>query len=82
MLFNSPEKCWRNNGRRDYPHEGIDLCLYRNRYIWTLRLDEKSRILVLHGGVIKAIFTDYLGKAVIIEHEVSEGDNRSTNEYH
>jgi len=31
MLFNSPDKWWGDHGSRDYPHEGIDLCLYRDR---------------------------------------------------
>jgi murein DD-endopeptidase MepM/ murein hydrolase activator NlpD len=29
----------------------------------------------MHDGVVKAIFTDYLGKAVIIEHETPESRN-------
>ena len=72
MLFNSPEKWWGDHGRRDYPHEGIDLCLFSDRCGRTHRLDEKSRIPVMHDGVVMAIFTDYLGKAVIIEHEIPE----------
>ena len=77
MLFNSPEKWWGDHGRRDFPHEGIDFCLYWDRSKRILRLDEKSRIPVMHDGVVKAIFTDYLGKAVIIEHEPSESQNVS-----
>ncbi|MFO7685900.1 MAG: M23 family metallopeptidase [Desulfobacterales bacterium] len=76
MLFNSPNKWWGNRGRRDYPHEGIDLCLYRDGSKRTLRLDQKIRIPAMHAGVVKAIFTDYLGKAVIIEHQDSGDDNR------
>ena len=76
MLFNSPEKWWGDHGRRDYPHEGIDICLYKDRSKRILRLDEKSRIPVMHEGVVRAIFTDYLGKAVIIEHETSESGNK------
>ena len=72
MLFNSPQKWWGDRGRRDYPHEGIDLCLYRDRSRRLLRLDEKSRIPAIHDGVVRAIFTDYLGKAVIIEHIIPE----------
>ena len=74
MLFNSAEKWWGDHGRRDYPHEGIDLCLYRDRCGRTHRLDEKCRIPIVHDGVVRAIFTDYLGKAVIIEHLTSESE--------
>ena len=69
MLFNSPDKWWGDRGRRDFPHEGIDLCLYRDRSRGTLRMDENTRIPVMEDGVVKAIFTDYLGEAVIIEHD-------------
>ncbi len=75
MLFNSPQKWWGDHGRRDFPHEGIDLCLYRDRTKRTLRLDVKCRIPVMHDGMVKAIFTDYLGKAVIIEHKTTESEN-------
>ena len=71
MLFNSPDKWWGDHGQRDYPHEGIDLCLYRDRSQEIRRIDEKTRIPVMHDGVVKAMFKDFLGKTVIIEHENS-----------
>ena len=69
MLFNSPDKWWGDHGRRDFPHEGIDLCLYQDRSRRIGRIDEKTRIPVMHHGVVKAMFKDYIGKTVIIEHE-------------
>ena len=71
MLFNSRDKWWGDHGRRDYPHEGIDLCLYKDRSERIRRIDEKTRIPVMHDGVVKAIFKDYLGQAIIIEHDFS-----------
>jgi hypothetical protein len=69
MLFNSPDKWWADHGLRDYPHEGIDLCLYTDRSRKICCIDEKTRIPVMRRGMIKAIFKDYLGQAIIIEHE-------------
>lgn len=69
MLFNSTGKWWGDHGRRDFPHEGIDLCLYNDISGRIHRLDEKIRIPVMHDGVVKALFADYLGQAVIIEHD-------------
>lgn len=69
MLFNSPDKWWGDHGLRDYPHEGIDLCLYRDRVNRISRINEKTRIPVMQDGVVKSMFKDYLGKAVVIEHE-------------
>jgi murein DD-endopeptidase MepM/ murein hydrolase activator NlpD len=71
MQFNSPDKWWGDHGLRDYPHEGIDLCLYKDRSSRIRRINEKTRIPVMQDGIVKAIFKDYLGKAVIIEHEYS-----------
>jgi len=75
MLFNSPDKWWGDHGRRDYPHEGIDLCLYSNRSRKICRIDENTRIPVMHDGVIRAMFKDYLGQAIIIEHGPCDGDS-------
>ncbi len=71
MLFNSPDKWWGDHGLRDYPHEGIDLCLYRDSSYRIRRMNETTRIPVMQDGVVKAIFKDYLGKALVIEHEHS-----------
>ena len=43
MLFNSPDKWWGDYGRRDYPHESVDLCLYRDRSGRICCIDEKTR---------------------------------------
>ena len=71
MLFNSPDKWWGDHGLRDDPHEGIDLCLFQDRTYRIRRMNEKTRIPVMEDGVVKALFKDYLGQAVIIEHEHS-----------
>jgi hypothetical protein len=71
MLFKSPDKWWGDHGRRDFPHEGIDLCLYRDHCGEIGRIDDKTRIPVLNDGVIRAIFKDYLGHAVVVEHDIS-----------
>ncbi len=68
MLFDSPDKWWGDYGLRDFPHEGIDLCTYADRSRVIQRLDKKTRIPVMHDGIVRATFKDYLGRAVIIEH--------------
>ncbi|BBO71173.1 hypothetical protein DSCA_51030 [Desulfosarcina alkanivorans] len=68
MLFASPDKWWGDFGRRDFPHEGIDFCLYRNASGHRCRLDQQTRIPVIGHGVVRAVFADYLGKAVVVEH--------------
>ena len=44
MLFHSTHRWWGNGGRRDHPHEGLDLCLYRDRSGNDHTLDETIRI--------------------------------------
>jgi hypothetical protein len=63
MQFNSPHKWWGDRGPRDFPHEGVDFCLYEDRSGQMHRLDEKTRIPVMAGGVVRAVFRDYLGQA-------------------
>jgi murein DD-endopeptidase MepM/ murein hydrolase activator NlpD len=73
MRFGSMAKWWGDFGPRDFPHEGVDLCLYEDRRGEVRRLDETTRIPVMGDGVVRAIFKDYLGQAVIIEHEDTQG---------
>ena len=71
MLFGSPDKWWGDRGKRDFPHEGIDVCLYGNKHGQTIALDAAIRIPVMHDGIVRAMFNDYLGQAVIIEHTLA-----------
>ncbi len=73
MLFKSPDKWWGDHGFRDFPHEGIDLCQYEDDSGTIRRLDHTTRIPVMHDGEVRAIFKDYLGQAVIIEHKHPAG---------
>ncbi len=76
MLFGATGKWWGDFGQRDFPHEGIDFCLYADRSGRICRLGEQTRIPVMHDGVVKAMFKDYLGQAVILEH-TSEPDRNT-----
>jgi len=75
MLFNALDKWWGDKGKRVKAHEGLDLCLFRDRLDRIQRLDEKTRIPVLHGGMVVGIINDFLGKSVIIEHAPADGDD-------
>jgi murein DD-endopeptidase MepM/ murein hydrolase activator NlpD len=74
MQFNSPHKWWGDRGPRDFPHEGVDFCLYEDRSGQLHRLDEKTRIPVMADGVVRAVFKDYLGQALIVEHDDLQGE--------
>ena len=74
MGYEAMDKWWGDCGTRDFPHEGIDICLYATRSGEVRRLDEKTRIPVMADGVVRAVFKDYLGQAVIVEHEDRSGN--------
>ncbi|MFO7970928.1 MAG: M23 family metallopeptidase [Desulfobacterales bacterium] len=75
MLFNSTDKWWGDQGKRDKPHEGLDLCLYKDREDTILRLGEKAKVPAIYDGTVVGIVDDFLGKSVIIEHLISDCDN-------
>ena len=82
MLFNSTDKWWGDLGKRDKPHEGLDLCLYKDRKDTILRLGEKAKVPVIYDGTVVGIVDDFLGKSVIIEHLFSDcGNNRLCSIY-
>ncbi|MGB5986801.1 MAG: M23 family metallopeptidase, partial [Desulfobacterales bacterium] len=74
MLFKSPRKWWGDGGQRDFPHEGIDFCLYQDSSGNLKRLGPETRIPVLHDGVVRRVFADYLGQTLLVEHEPSPSE--------
>jgi len=68
MLFQSLEKWWGKGGSRPAPHEGLDLCCYRDGRDRTRRLDESARIPVLYDGRVVRIIRDFLGESLMVEH--------------
>ncbi len=69
MTFNSTDKWWGDFRTREFPHEGIDFCLYQDRPGQMHRVSPEARIPAMGDGIIRAMFKDYLGKAIIVEHE-------------
>jgi len=75
MLFNSLDKWWGDHGKRDEPHEGVDICLYKDRQDRILCLDGKTKIPAMVDGVVVRIFNDFLGKSLIVEHDLRNNDS-------
>ncbi|MFH2011599.1 MAG: hypothetical protein ABIJ37_02670 [Pseudomonadota bacterium] len=76
MLFNSTDKWWGGQGKRDKPHEGLDLCFYRDKEETVLHLGKKTKVPVIYDGIIVGIAEDFLGKSVIIEHLFPDCNNK------
>ena len=73
MLFNARDKWWGDGGKRQQPHEGLDLCLYRDQQGQTHLFDEGTKIPVMYDGVVAKIVDDFLGKSIIVDHGVPDG---------
>ncbi len=68
MMFRAQDKWWGDRGKREMAHEGIDLCLYKDRQDRIHRLKKNAKIPAMYSGKIVGILDDFLGKSVIIEH--------------
>jgi len=75
MLFRAQDKWWGDQEKRDKPHEGLDLLLYRDRCNQTRCLEKNARIPVLYDGVTVGIINDFLGKSIIVKHHITSGVN-------
>jgi len=71
MLFDAPEKWWGGFGQRDFPHEGVDFCCFRDRSNHRHKLGTQTQIPVMFDGIVRAMFKDYLGQAIVVEHDIS-----------
>jgi len=70
MLFNAQDKWWGDGGRRASPHEGIDICLYRDSSGEIQFIPKAARIPVIYAGQVKRILDDYLGSTLYLAHEM------------
>ena len=62
MMFRAQDKWWGDRGKREKAHEGIDLCLYKDRQDRIQRLKKNAKIPVMYSGKIVGILDDFLGK--------------------
>ena len=61
-------------GKRDRPHEGLDLCFYRTKEGDIRYLDEKTKVPAIFTGQIVKVGDDFLGESVFVSHGAYESD--------
>jgi len=76
MLFGSYGKWWGDLGKRNRPHEGLDLCVYRTEKGDIRYLDAKTKVPVIFEGQVVRVGDDFLGQSVFVSH-VAHGDDGS-----
>jgi len=72
MLFNSGNSWWGAGAKRKKPHEGLDLCFYRDSENRVRRLNEAAKIPVMYDGTVIGIFDDFLGKSLFLQHDITD----------
>jgi len=75
MLFKAPNRWWGTYGKREKPHEGLDLGFYRNQKKEIIGFDDSTRISTPYNGVIVGIFNDFIGESIFIKHEILSAEN-------
>ncbi len=75
MLFKSPDKWWGDRGKREKPHEGLDLCLFRDNQDKIVRLDGKIMIPAIYDSIVVRIIKDFIGKSIFLENSIPDTDS-------
>jgi hypothetical protein len=72
MLFGSNRKWWGDLGKRDRPHEGLDICRYWTEEKEIRYLGEKTKVPVIFEGRVVKVCNDFLGESLFISHGTFE----------
>ena len=72
MLFREMEAWWTDNRFRPAPHEGIDLCFYRDNREQVRRISNGAKIPAMYAGDIVHIHDDFLGKSIYVKHRIND----------
>jgi murein DD-endopeptidase MepM/ murein hydrolase activator NlpD len=72
MRFGAIEKWWGDLGRRKSPHEGLDLCLYKDGRNEVRRVEPGAGVPAMFSGRVAGIIPDFLGESIILEHETPD----------
>lgn len=80
MLFRASEKWWGRGEVRARPHEGLDLCCYRDKGGNEHLLAKETLVPVIYRGEILKIEDDFIGKSVYVGHDnyLGEGNRLYT----
>jgi len=69
MLFGSLDKWWGDLGKRQRPHEGLDLRLYRTKEGNIHYLTGGTKIPAIFKGQVVKVSADFLGESVFVSHD-------------
>lgn len=76
MAFNSGETWWGEKRPRPTPHEGIDLCCFKDGVGQFRQVGPDLQIPATFAGQILKLGRDFLGKSIYLGHEIQAADGR------
>ncbi len=74
MLFGGEYKWWGDQGKRNRPHEGLDLCLYRTKRGEIVHFTGETVVPVIFNGQVVKVDEDFLGQSLFVRHGVFGSD--------
>jgi murein DD-endopeptidase MepM/ murein hydrolase activator NlpD len=72
MLFGAEGNWWGSKRQRPKPHEGIDLCLYRDGHDRIIPVEARTRVPAIFEGMVVKMMADFLGQSILLEHRFPE----------
>ena len=77
MLFHSLEKWWGDRGRRQSPHEGLDIAFFLDRSRAIVPIPQHAVVPVLLDGEVLALGEDdFFGKTLYVKHPYGKESDR------
>ncbi len=71
MLYQDTKAWWSDDAVRSNPHEGIDLCFYKDNNGHIRRIVKGTKIPVIYTGETVHIHNDFLGKSIYVKHNTT-----------
>jgi murein DD-endopeptidase MepM/ murein hydrolase activator NlpD len=76
MLFAADNTWWEAGAARPRPHEGLDLRTFIDTGNRLGYLEPGTKVPVLWGGQVVAIFADFLGHSILVAHDLQQSGAR------
>lgn len=70
--FLDRQKWWQMPENRPAPHEGLDFCRFLTKRGEVAGFPKCSLVTVMFAGKVVSVFDDFLGKSVLIGHDIGE----------
>lgn len=75
MLFGSDDKWWGMGGERPSPHEGLDICFFKNSVGDVKKMEGPISIPVMDDGIVFDIScNDFIDSSIFVRHEYQDSN--------